>query len=96
MGFQEIHEMASSPKGEITMSKTQETEIGYVIEVSGDRAVVELTVDTTSPLDGDYYPGQPGSHVKIPFRDQNIIATVANIRMLDITPSTSPGQEAAG
>ncbi|TES90766.1 MAG: DUF87 domain-containing protein, partial [Desulfobacteraceae bacterium] len=85
--------MASSPKGETTMSKTRETEIGYVIEVSGDRAVVELTVDTTSPLDGDYYPGQPGSHVKIPFRDQNIIATVANIRMLDITPSTRPGQE---
>ena len=75
------------------MSKTRETEIGYVIEVSGGRAVVELTVDTTSPLDGDYYPGQPGSHVKIPFRDQNIIATVANIRMLDITPSTRPGQE---
>ena len=78
------------------MSKTRETEIGYVIEVSGDRAVIELTVDTTSPLDGDYYPGQPGSHVKIPFRDQNIIGTVANIRMLDITPSTSPSQKAAG
>ncbi len=77
------------------MSKTRETEIGYVIEVSGDRAVVELTVDTTSPLEGDYYPGQPGSHVKIPFRDQNIIATVANTRMTDITPSTSPSQEAA-
>jgi len=78
------------------MTKTSETEIGYVIEVSGDRAVVELTVDTTVPLGGDYYPGQPGSHVKIPFRDYNIIGTVANIRMLDITPSTRPGQETAG
>jgi len=78
------------------MAKTQETEIGYVIEVTGDRAVVELTVDTTVPLDGDYYPGQPGSHVKIPFRDLNIIGVVANIRMLDITPSTRPGQEVAG
>ncbi len=78
------------------MAKNQETEIGYVIEVSGDRAMVELTVDTTVPLDGDYYPGQPGSHVKIPFRDLNIIGTVANIRMLDITPSMRPGQEAAG
>jgi hypothetical protein len=88
--------MASSFKGEIIMIKTRETEIGYVIEVSGDRAVVELTVDTTVPLDGDYYPGQPGSHIKIPFRDLNIIGTVANIRMLDITPSIRLGQEAAG
>jgi len=78
------------------MAKTPETEIGYVIEVSGDRAMAELTVDTTVPLDGDYYPGQPGSHVKIPFRDLNIIGTVANIRMLDVTPSTRLGQEAAG
>lgn len=76
------------------MTKTPETKIGYVIEVSGDRAMVELTVDTTVPLDGDYYPGQPGSHVKIPFRDLNIIGTVANIRMLDVTPSTRLGQEA--
>lgn len=78
------------------MAKTRETEIGYVIEVSGDRAMVELTVDTTVPLDGDYYPGQPGSHVKIPFRDLNVIGTVANIRMLDIAPSTKLGQEAIG
>lgn len=95
MGFQEVCEMASSFKGEIIMIKTRETEIGYVIEVSGDRAVIELTVDTTCPLDGDYYPGQPGSHVKIPFRDHNIIGMVANIRMLDITPSTSTDQEAS-
>jgi hypothetical protein len=88
--------VASSFEGEITMAKTQKTEIGYVIEVSGDRAVVELTVDTTVPLDGDYYPGQPGSHVKIPFRDLNIIGTIANIRMLDVTPSMRSGQEAAG
>jgi hypothetical protein len=89
--------MASCSEGEITMGKTETMEIGYVIEVSGDRAVVELSesVDTTVPLDGDYYPGQPGSHVKIPFRDQNIIGIVANIRMLDITPSTRPGQEVA-
>ena len=78
------------------MVKNPETEIGYVIEVRGDRAMVELTVDTTVALDGDYYPGQPGSHVKIPFRDRNIIGTVANIRMLDVTPSTRPDQEAAG
>jgi len=96
LGFQEVCEMDSSFKGEIIMIKARETEIGYVIEVSGDRAVVELTVDTTVPLNGDYYPGQPGSHVKIPFRDLNIIGTVANIRMLDITPSIRPGQEAAG
>ncbi len=78
------------------MTKNQEREIGYVIEVSGDRAMVELTVETTVPLDGDYYPGQPGSHVKIPFRDLNIIGTVANNRMLDITPSMGPGQGVAG
>ena len=34
------------------MAKTLETEIGYVIEVSGDRVRVELTVDTTVPLGG--------------------------------------------
>ncbi|HUV13808.1 MAG TPA: ATP-binding protein [Acidobacteriota bacterium] len=78
------------------MAATEEAEIGYVIEVKGDRAVVELTVDTTVPLDTNYYPGQPGSHVRIPFRDHNIIGIVANIRMLDITPSTRPDQEAAG
>jgi hypothetical protein len=78
------------------MTKTKEIEIGYVIEVSGDRAVVELTVDTTSPLEGDYYPGQPGSHIKIPFRELNIIGIVARIRQLDITPSTKPNQEVAG
>ena len=78
------------------MTKNPETEIGYVIEVTGHRAVVELTVDTTAPLAGDYYPGQPGSHVKIPFRDLSIIGTVASIRMLDVTPSTRLDQEAAG
>lgn len=88
--------MASGSEGEMTMANTQEKEIGYVIEVKGDRAVVELTVDTTVPLDGDYYPGQPGSHVKIPFRDVNIIGTVASVRMLDITPSTKLGEEPAG
>ena len=70
--------MASSSEGEITMTKIKETEIGYVIEVSGDRAMVELTVDTTVPLGDDYYPGQPGSHVKIPFRDLNIIGIVCS------------------
>ena len=78
------------------MINAQEKDIGYVIEVSGGRATVELTVDTTVPLHGDYYPGQPGSHVKIPFRDINIIGMVSNIRMLDITPSAKPDQEPAG
>lgn len=77
------------------MTDDPQQEIGYVIEVSGDRAAVELTVDTTVPLDGDYYPGQPGSHVKIAFRDLNIMAIVASIRMLDVTPVTRPGQQPA-
>jgi len=70
-------------------------QIGYVIEVSGDKAVVELTADPTVPLEGDYYPGQPGSYVKVPFRDINIIGLISNIRMQDITPLTKPEQEAA-
>lgn len=80
----------------MTMSDTDDVEIGYVIEVRGDRATVELTVDTTVPLTGDYYAGQPGSHVKIAFRDLNIIGIVANIRMLDVTPSARPDQPPAG
>lgn len=78
------------------MSEIADVDIGYVIEVRGDRAIAELTVDTTVPLASDYYPGQPGSHVKIPFRDINIIGIVANIRMLDVTPSTRPGEAPAG
>lgn len=88
--------MAPSAEGEIAMPNAEETEIGYVVEVSGARATVELTVDTTVPLVGDYYPGQPGSHVKIAFRDLHIIGTVGNIRMLDVTPATTLDQEAAG
>ncbi len=57
------------------------TDIGYLVEVSGDKALIELTVDPTKPLNDSYYPGQPGSHLKIPFRDYNIIGIISSIRM---------------
>jgi len=58
-------------------------EIGRVVEVNGERALVELTVDTTVPLVDEYYPGQPGTHVKIPIRDYNVIGIVASVRIVD-------------
>ncbi|MDH5186579.1 MAG: DUF853 family protein [candidate division WOR-3 bacterium] len=56
-------------------------DIGYVIEVRGEKALVELMADTTKPLTGDYYPGQPGSHIKIPFRGYSIIGISSAIKM---------------
>jgi energy-coupling factor transporter ATP-binding protein EcfA2 len=56
-------------------------DIGRLIEVSGERAVFELTVDTTRPLAEGYYPGQPGSYIKVPFRDYNIIGIVTEARV---------------
>jgi energy-coupling factor transporter ATP-binding protein EcfA2 len=54
-----------------------------VVEVNGERALVELSADTTRPLVDDYYPGQPGTHVKIPIRDHSVIGIVSSIRMLN-------------
>ncbi|MEO0078773.1 MAG: DUF87 domain-containing protein [candidate division WOR-3 bacterium] len=65
------------------MDQSQGVDVGYVVEVNGERALVELTVDTTVPLACDYYAGQPGSHVKIPFHNQNIIGIVSSIKMLE-------------
>ena len=67
------------------MTKTSDIEIGCVVEVNGERALVELTADTTRPLVEDYYPGQPGSHVKIPFRDHHVIGIVSSIRIMNGT-----------
>jgi hypothetical protein len=58
-------------------------ELGYIIEVTGERALAELTVDTTRPLKDEYYPGQPGSYVKIPFHDAAVIGIVSGIRVAD-------------
>ena len=63
------------------MKNTSDIDIGQVVEVNGERALVELCVDTTVPLVGDYLPGQPGSHVKIQVRDQNVIGIVSSISM---------------
>ncbi len=63
------------------MESFSKADIGYVIEVNGERALVELTADPTVPLDNDYYPGQPGSYVKIPFRDYRIIGIVSSIKI---------------
>ncbi len=71
------------------MEKTRGFDIGYIIEVNGERALVELRVDTTKPLGEDYYPGQPGSYVKIPFKDFQIIGTVTSVRMETSNPVSS-------
>jgi hypothetical protein len=58
-----------------------QVDIGYVTEVNGERALVDLTVDTTVPLSNGYYPGQPGSYVKISFQDYRVIGLVSSIKM---------------
>ncbi len=78
------------------MAKPVDADIGYVVEVNGERALVELTVDTTVPLVEDYYPGQPGSHVKIPFQDHNVIGIVTSVRMENGAPAGVSGRKGAG
>jgi DNA helicase HerA-like ATPase len=78
----------------MTLDSRTGLEIGLVVEVTGERALAELTVDTTVPLKGDYYPGQPGSYVKIPFRDSAVIGTVSGVRAADgpRSPRTGAGE----
>jgi len=63
------------------MNPSSDVEIGQVVEVNGERALVELNVDTTVELAKDYFPGQPGSHVKIEVRDRSVIGIVSSISM---------------
>jgi uncharacterized protein len=63
------------------MNPSSDVEIGQVVEVNGERALVELHVDTTVELAKDYFPGQPGSHVKIQVRDRSVIGIVSSISM---------------
>ncbi len=63
------------------MKASSDVDIGYVVEVNGERALVELHVDTTVPLAEDYFPGQPGSHIKIAVRNRNVIGIVSSISM---------------
>jgi hypothetical protein len=65
------------------MTASSDIEIGHVVEVNGERALVELHVDTTVALAEDYLPGQPGSHVKIAVRDRSVIGIVSSISMND-------------
>ncbi|MEO0069549.1 MAG: ATP-binding protein [candidate division WOR-3 bacterium] len=61
-------------------------DIGYVVEVQGERVRVELTVDTTKPLMDGYYPGQPGSYVKIPSQGHRIIGIVSGVKVETTAP----------
>jgi DNA helicase HerA-like ATPase len=72
------------------MSSDDSLCIGQVLEVSGERALVELSADTTKPMSGGYLPGQPGSHIKITTRDFGIIGIVGGIKM-----SAEPGRNCA-
>jgi hypothetical protein len=65
------------------MEENSQLEIGYVVEVNGERVLIELTVDTTRPLLGAYYPGQLGSYVKIPSLNQGVIGIVTSVKMED-------------
>jgi energy-coupling factor transporter ATP-binding protein EcfA2 len=56
-------------------------DIGSVVEVNGERALIELTVDTTTPVVGSYFAGQPGSHVKIVTEGRGVIGIVSSVRM---------------
>jgi len=68
------------------MSTSCGLDIGRVVEVNGERALVELTVDTASPLMDHYYPGQLGSHVKVPLEGHSVIGIVSSIRSVDGRP----------
>ncbi|MEO0081315.1 MAG: ATP-binding protein [candidate division WOR-3 bacterium] len=74
------------------MNKCSEGEIGYVIEVNGERALVELTACTTEAMAGEYYPGQPGSHVEIALRERRVIGIVTSVRM---DPAVQPPRNVA-
>jgi hypothetical protein len=74
------------------MTALSDVEIGHVVEVNGERALVELHVDTTVPLAEDYFPGQPGSHVKIAVRDRSVIGIVSSISM-EGHHQSSPAQD---
>ena len=63
------------------MNASCDVDIGHVVEVNGERALVEVHVDTTVPLAQDYFPGQPGSYVKILVRDRGVIGIVSSISM---------------
>jgi energy-coupling factor transporter ATP-binding protein EcfA2 len=65
------------------MKESCDIDIGFVSEVNGEKALVELTVDTTEPVDGEYYAGQIGSHVKIPVLDKSVVGMVATVRVVD-------------
>lgn len=73
--------------------KSSGIDIGSVVEVNGERALIELTVDTTTPLVGDYYAGQPGSHVKIVFEDHGVIGIVSSVRMECGSPLSSMARD---
>ncbi len=64
------------------MKNPVDIDIGCVVEVDGERVLVELSVDTTRALVGDYHPGQLGSHIKIPFRDHSVIAIVSSVKVV--------------
>jgi hypothetical protein len=73
------------------MKDSADVEIGYVVEVSGEKATIELTVDPTKTLAGGYSPGQPGTYMKIPADERNqVIGTVARIRQ-ETLPAGSTG-----
>ena len=63
------------------MHTTDSPSIGRVVEITGERALVELTADPTRRTAEGCYPGQPGSHVKIPFEEHNIVGIVSGVRM---------------
>jgi uncharacterized protein len=76
-----LNQLQVSKGVSLPTKREADVNIGNVIEVSGEKVRVELTADTTKPLIGNYYPGQPGSHLKIPFRGYSIIGITSIIKM---------------
>ncbi len=54
--------------------------IGDVIEVHGERCVVELSVDPTVSICEGYLPGQPGSNVRIATCGESVVGIVTTAR----------------
>ena len=72
--------MSTGAESEVKQTESAANEIGYVIEVNGERALVELTASTTTAMAADYFPGQPGSHVEIGMRAHRAIGIVTSVR----------------
>ncbi len=73
----------------------QAERIGRLVEVKGNRVTFDLSVDPAVAIAEEYYPGQPGSHIRIPFGGEDVIGVVESIRLAENpAESSKPKQQA--